>query len=221
MEGPGKGREAVREAHRPREKQMKPPKTTNKAAVLGRPKVDVPPIEKLTRKLLVAIGENPWRNGLRETPRRYAGWWKEFIEYDSGKTNVFFEPITTDQMVVISGMKLWSLCEHHLLPFWTNLTVGYIAEEHVLGLSKFARIAQQYAHRLQIQERLVHQVADEIERLTQTKNVAVMANGEHLCMSMRGVKVPAIMTTSVLRGIFRYSSDARAEFLSVVFDRTR
>lgn len=118
---------------------------------------------------------------------------------------------------MVSGMKVWSICEHHLLPFWTEITVGYIAEERVLGLSKFARIAHRHAHRLQIQERMVHQIADEIEQLARTKNVAAMARGEHLCMSMRGIKTPATMTTSVLRGIFRYSSDARMEFLTVVF----
>ena len=180
--------------------------------------IDQARLEQIARELLLAIGENPNREGLKETPRRFASWWKEFIEHDSGNTTTFFEPITTDQMVVVSGMKVWSICEHHLLPFWSEITVGYIAEERVLGLSKFARIAHRHAHRLQIQERMVHQIADEIEKLARTKNVAVMARGEHLCMSMRGIKTPAMMTTSVLRGIFRYSSDARMEFLTVVFD---
>jgi GTP cyclohydrolase I len=175
-------------------------------------------IEELARELLIAIGEDPDREGLKDTPRRYASWWKEFIEHDCGNATTFFEPITTDQMVVVSGMRVWSICEHHLLPFWSDVTIGYIAEERVLGLSKFARIAHRHAHRLQIQERMVHQIADEIAELAQTKNVSVMARGEHLCMSMRGIKTPATMTTSVLRGIFRYSSDARMEFLTVVFD---
>lgn len=191
------------------------------ATLNGTPKVDVATIEDLARQLLVAIGEDPTREGLRETPRRFAKWWREFIEHDAGNAATFFEPITTDQMVVISGMRLWSLCEHHLLPFSTTLSIGYIAEDRVLGLSKFARIAQRYAHRLQVQERLVHQIADEIEALTKTKNVAVIAKGEHLCMSMRGVKVPAMMTTSVLRGMFRYNPDARSEFLSIVLDSHR
>ncbi len=180
--------------------------------------IDQARLERVARELLLAIGENPNREGLKETPRRFASWWKEFIEHDSGNTNTFFEPITTDQMVVVSGMKVWSICEHHLLPFWAEITIGYIAEERVLGLSKFARIAHRHAHRLQIQERMVHQIADEVEALVRKKNVAVMARGEHLCMSMRGVKTPAMMTTSVLRGIFRYSSDARMGFLTVVFD---
>ena len=117
------------------------------------------------------------------------------------------------------NMSVWSICDHQLLPFWAEITIAYIAEERVLGLSKFARIAHRHAHRLQIQERMVHQIADEIEQLARTKNVAVMARGEHLCMSMRGIKNPAMMTTSVLRGIFRYSSDARMEFLTSVFGR--
>jgi GTP cyclohydrolase I len=181
-------------------------------------KVDVKAIERATRMILTAIGEDPTREGLRGTPSRYARWWQEFIEHDSGNRVAVFEPITTDQMVVVSGMDVWSICEHHLLPFSSRVTVGYIAEDRVLGLSKFARIAHRHAHKLQIQERLVHEIADEVQTLAQTKNVGVLAQGEHLCMSMRGARTPATMTTSVLRGIFRYSADARAEFLSIVFN---
>lgn len=119
------------------------------------------------------------------------------------------------QMVVVSGMRVWSLCEHHLLPFWADVSIGYIADGRVLGLSKFARIAHKFAHRLQLQEQLVLQIADEIEAVTGTRNVAVIATGEHLCMTMRGVKTPAMMHSSVMRGVFRTDADARAEFLAL------
>ena len=177
--------------------------------------VDYERLLALGREVLVAIGEDPDREGLVETPRRWASWWREFIEYQPGNTNTVFESVKTDQLVVVSGIKVWSLCEHHLLPFWSEVSIGYIAGGHVLGLSKFARIAHQFAHRLQLQERLVDQIAGEVERVVGTPDVAVLAKGQHLCMTMRGIKAPALMTTSVMRGAFRHSESARAEFLSI------
>lgn len=169
----------------------------------------------LGRELLIAIGENPDRPGIVETPRRWANWWREFVQYDAGKTDTLFETTTVDQMVAVSGMRVWSLCEHHLLPFYCDVTVGYIASTHVLGLSKFARIAHDVAHRLQIQEQLVQQIADAVQELARTEHVAVVATGEHLCMTMRGIKTPAVMRSSVLRGAFRTDPAARAEFLTI------
>ena len=119
-------------------------------------------------------------------------------------------------MVVVSGMRVWSMCQHHLLPFWADISIGYIATDRILGLSKFARIAQQYAHQLQLQEQLCHQIADAIERITRTPDVAVLAQGQHLCMVSRGVKTPAIMTTSIMRGVFRTDSQTRMEFLRLI-----
>lgn len=170
----------------------------------------------LCKELLRTIGEDPEREGLKDTPRRFASWWQEFIDYQPGTTDTCFEHITTDQIVVVSGMRVWSLCEHHLLPFWCDISIGYIADGRVLGLSKFARIAHAKAHKLQIQERLTHEIADAVEQTTGSPNVAVLARGEHLCMSMRGIKTPARMTSSVMRGIFRDESGARMEFLRLV-----
>lgn len=163
----------------------------------------------------MALGEDPERPGIVETPRRWANWWREFVEYDTGKLDTVFESVTVDQMVAVSGIRVWSLCEHHLLPFWCDLTIGYIAGEHVLGLSKFARVAHKYAHKLQIQERLVQEIADDIQRLTGSPDVAVSAAGEHLCMTMRGIKTPALMRSSVMRGAFRNDGRARAEFFAI------
>jgi GTP cyclohydrolase I len=175
--------------------------------------VDHEALLRIGRELLVAIGEDPDRDGLRDTPRRWADWWREFISYEPGPTDTAFASAEADQMVVVSGMRVWSLCEHHLLPFWCDLSIAYIPAGRVLGLSKFARVAHQFAHRLQVQERLTARVADEVQRLSGSPDVAVLARGEHLCMSMRGIRTPAMMTSSVVRGAFRESDSARAEFL--------
>lgn len=163
--------------------------------------------------LLKAIGEDPSRPGLADTPRRFADAWREFIDYDPGRTDTCFASAVADQMVVVSNLRVWSMCEHHLLPFWCDVAVGYICTDTVLGLSKFARIAHQFAHRLQLQEQLTGQIADEVSRLTGSKDVAVLSRGEHLCMTMRGIATPGLMTSSVMRGVFRSDANARAEFL--------
>lgn len=173
-------------------------------------------LERIGHHLLVAIGEDPDREGLRDTPRRWAKWWASFIDYDAGERATTFQSIRADQMVVVSGMRVWSLCEHHLLPFWCDISVGYITGDRVLGLSKFARIANAYAHQLQVQERLTEQIAKEVERVTGSASVAVLASGEHLCMTMRGIKSPAVMQSSVMRGVFLDKPEARAEFFQLV-----
>jgi GTP cyclohydrolase IA len=146
-------------------------------------KVSVKRLERIGRSLLLAIGEDPTREGLKMTPNRFARWWKEFIDYDPGtiETTFAFESFRTDQMVVCAGVSVFSLCEHHLLPFKCEISMAYIATEHVLGLSKFARIAQKYSHRLQVQERLVHQIADEITAITDARDVAVLAASIFAC----------------------------------------
>lgn len=169
---------------------------------------------KIGRALLVAIGEDPDREGVADTPRRFANFWREFIEYSPGRTDTAFESVTTDQMVVVTGVRVWSLCEHHMLPFWCDLTMGYIARDKVLGLSKFARIAHQYAHQLQIQERLVDQIAGEIIRITGSPDVGVIAKGVHTCMVMRGVKTDGTMISSAMHGLFKHWGATRAEFLA-------
>lgn len=170
----------------------------------------------LCRELLLTIGEDPDRPGLQETPRRWADMWQEFIEYQPGNTETVFESVSTDQMVIVSGMRVWSLCEHHLIPFWCDVAIGYIASDRVLGLSKFGRIAHKHAHRLQLQERLAHNIADEICDVTGSPDVAVHLKGEHLCMTMRGIRTPAIMQSSVMRGVYLTKPEARAEFLSLI-----
>lgn len=164
----------------------------------------------------MALGEDPTRPGLLDTPRRFADAWREFVEYDPGRCDVTFEAMRTDQLVVVTGLRVWSLCEHHLMPFHADVSIGVIAKDRVLGLSKYARIAHWHAHRLQMQERLVHGIADELERVTGTGDVAVIARGRHLCMEARGIRTSGAMVTAVMRGVFRERAEARAEFLSLV-----
>jgi GTP cyclohydrolase IA len=178
--------------------------------------VDYSRLLVLGRELLLAIGEDPEREGLLETPRRWADTWREFLEYDPGTTETTFASTSSDQIVCVSGLRVWSLCEHHLLPFWCDVSIGYLPDDKVLGLSKFARIAHQYAHRLQLQERLGQQIADEITRITGTQHVAVVLTGEHLCMTARGIRTPGRMTSSLMRGVFRTDSQTRKEFLRLI-----
>ncbi|MEU7906220.1 GTP cyclohydrolase I [Actinoplanes sp. NPDC049118] len=180
------------------------------------PSVDVSRIEDLARQILIEIGEDPTREGLQDTPRRYAKWWREFVEYDPGTVDTVFTSATAGQTVLVSGITVWSLCEHHLLPFNCTLAIAYRPQSSLLGLSKFARIAHRHAHKLQVQERLVVNIADEITELTGSADVAVIGRGEHLCMTMRGVRTPSLMSSSVFRGEFEKSDAARAELFALV-----
>lgn len=182
--------------------------------------VDYDKLVQIGRDLLIAIGEDPERDGLKDTPHRYAKWWREFIDYEAGKIETSFQLENNDQMVAVTGMRVWSLCEHHLLPFSSTISIGYIPKDKVLGLSKFARIAHKYAHKPQVQERLVQEIADEVKRITGSENVAVVADGEHSCMVMRGIRTSGNMRTSVMSGAFRNEPEARAEFLNLVASKS-
>lgn len=175
--------------------------------------VDLSKLEHAARIIIGEIDENPDREGLADTPRRVARMWQEFTEYDPGNYVTTFESVVADQVVMVSGVRVWSFCEHHLLPFWCDLTMAYVTEKRVLGLSKFARIAHKWAHRLQIQERLVEQIANEVQSLTGSPGVAVLGRGYHTCMVMRGIKTDGFMTTSVLLGTMRDNIALREEFL--------
>lgn len=181
----------------------------------AQPKVDAEKLKTICREFLTAIGEDPDRAGLSDTPRRFASMWREFIEYDPGNMDTAFEEIEADQMIVVRGMKVNSFCEHHILPFDASVTIAYIPTTKVLGLSKFGRIAHYFAHRLQIQERLGKQIADYIEQVAETPDVAVAIEGQHSCMSRRGVKTHADMVNSVVRGRFKEDAQTRNEFLAI------
>lgn len=178
--------------------------------------VDHEHLQQLGTALLQALGEDPTREGLVDTPRRWADWWLEFMQYDPGRVETTFEAVHTDQMVAVTDIDVWSLCEHHLLPFSATVAIGYITSARVLGLSKFARLAHEVAHRLQLQERLTHELAARVSELTGASGVAVVVAGRHLCMTMRGIRSPATMTTSVMLGRFREDYRTRSEFLALV-----
>jgi len=184
---------------------------------MSKGKVDHARIKSLVTELLEALGEDPSREGLQDTPRRIANFWREFIEYEPGKLDTTFSAVTHNQMVCVTGMRVWSMCEHHMLPFWCDVSIGYIASDKVLGLSKFARIAHKHAHKLTLQEQLVSDISDELVEILGTDDVAVMAKGEHFCMTMRGIRTPHRMISSALNGQF-HKSEQRTEFLRLVND---
>ena len=178
-------------------------------------------MEEYFSKIIEEIGEDVTREGLVDTPMRAAkafkflnnGYEKNLDEVLNG---AIFEADTED-MVIVKDIELYSLCEHHLLPFVGKCHIAYLPQGHVLGLSKLARIVDMYARRLQIQERLTKQIADAVDTAVNAKGVAVVIEAKHMCMMMRGVeKQNSVMTTSVMTGIFREDMSTRAEFLSLI-----
>lgn len=178
-------------------------------------------MEEYFSKIIAAVGEDLNREGLIDTPKRAAKAFK-FLnngyhkDLDEVLNNAVFTADTED-MVIVKDIELYSLCEHHLLPFIGKCHVGYLPRGRVLGLSKIARIVDMYARRLQIQEKLTKQIADAIEYAVDAKGVAVVIEAKHLCMMMRGVeKQNSVMTTSVMTGIFRKEMNTRSEFLNLI-----
>lgn len=171
------------------------------------PRIDTGRVSDLIAQLLLALGEDPAREGLSGTPERVASWWNTFFSSDSAVTaTCFTESHVSGQLVVVGGMSVWSLCEHHMLPMHLEVTAGYVPAGQILGLSKFGRIAQRHAGRLQVQERFTRQVADELASVIGSDDVAVAVRGTHLCMSMRGVRMEAARTHSLYAG-GRFESD--------------
>lgn len=183
--------------------------------------VDTRAIEAATLMLLHAIGEDPDRDGLRETPARVARMWQElaagYREEPSDHLKRSFE-VTTDSGIVLQrDIPFYSLCEHHLLPFHGTAHVAYIPNGKVVGLSKMVRLVHGHARQLQVQERLTQQVADAMYYVLDPDGVAVVLRAEHLCMGMRGVRAPgSLTTTSAMRGIFSEDAKARAEVLALL-----
>ena len=178
-------------------------------------------MEEYFSKIIEEIGEDVTREGLVDTPKRAAKAFK-FLNNGYEKTleevlnGAIFEAETED-MVIVKNIELYSLCEHHLLPFVGKCHIAYLPQGHVLGLSKLARIVDMYARRLQIQEKLTKQIADAVASSVNAKGVAVVIEAKHMCMMMRGVeKQNSTMTTSVMTGIFREEISTRAEFLSLI-----
>ena len=187
----------------------------------GIPDFDLARAEAAVRELLIAVGENPDREGLVATPRRVASM---YLEMFSGMRMRPGEVLTTtfdighDEMVLVKDMEVWSMCEHHLVPFHGHAHVGYIpsAEGRITGLSKLARLVDVFARRPQVQERLTTQVADSLMEILQPRGVIAVFECEHLCMTMRGVRKPGSRTvTSAVRGQLRDPA-TRAEAMSLI-----
>ncbi|HIG51685.1 MAG TPA: GTP cyclohydrolase I FolE [Candidatus Marinimicrobia bacterium] len=182
---------------------------------------NVSKIEKLIEELLLEIGEDPKREGLIKTPERVAKAWKFLAKgYKQELGTVINEAIFTeeyDEMVTVKDIDFFSLCEHHLLPFFGKAHVSYIPNGKIIGLSKIPRIVDMFGRRLQVQERMTHQIAETINDVLSPKGVAVVLEGEHMCMQMRGVeKQNSYATTSAMIGQFRKDSKTRDEFLKIV-----
>lgn len=169
------------------------------------------------REILILLKQDLEDENLKDTPRRMAKYLFEFLNYDPGNYETTFEAIQTDQLVVVKEVPFWSLCSHHGLPFLGEVSVGYLTGSKVIGLSKIPRIIQKYAHKLQLQERLAHEIADELEKvLVDAPGVGVFIKARHSCMSMRGIRSNGEMITSVLRGSFRDEQSTKEEFLLLI-----
>ncbi len=187
--------------------------------------VDIERAQAAVRELLAAIGEDVTRSGLLDTPRRVASMYDELFagmhEDPAEHLEVTFDE-AHGEMVLVRDIPFSSLCEHHLVPFMGRAHVAYIPghDGRITGLSKLARVVDGYARRLQVQERMTSQVADDMERVLQPRGALVVLEAEHLCMTMRGVKKPGALTvTSAVRGIFRDDFATRSEALQFIHGR--
>ena len=192
--------------------------------------VDKKKIEQAVYSILTAIGEDPTREGLIETPGRVARFYEEFFDWDCGKLDTIFEKVRVDEMIVVRNIVGYSICEHHMLPFSFVAYVGYLPVKKgkllnflfprsfeptnkVLGASKIVRVVEKHAHKLQIQERMTFDIANDIKSLTDALGVGVIVEGKHLCMNMRGVRSPeSELVTSAILGEF-HRAKIRGEFL--------
>jgi len=189
--------------------------------IIKEKKVDLKKIEKGVKLLLEGIGEDPQRTGIQETPRRVASMFSEIlggVSEDPAEQLKVIQGEKHDEMVLIKNIPLYSMCEHHLLPFAGVAHVAYIPKEgRIVGLSKIARVVDILSRRLQVQERLTKQIADLIKEHLKPLGVMVVIEAEHMCMSMRGAKKPKSITiTSAVRGSFRSSSATRSEAMTLI-----
>ena len=178
-------------------------------------------MEEIVRQILLKFGEDPERDGLRRTPQRVAEAWKFLTrgysqDVDALVRSALFE-VEANHMIIVKDIEIFSLCEHHLLPFFGRCHVGYIPKGKVLGISKVARLVDAFAHRLQLQERLTNQVARTIMDNLNPEGIGVVIEARHLCMMMRGVeKQNSSMVTSAMLGSFHESIATRNEFLNLI-----
>lgn len=179
-------------------------------------------IKKAVREILIAIGEDPDREGLKDTPERVSEFYQDaFSGYSKTPEEIltiYFEQEQHDELVLVKDIPFYSMCEHHLLPFFGKVHIAYIPHrERLLGISKLARLIDMFCRRLQLQERLTKHIADSIMKFAKPLGVMVIVEAEHLCLSMRGVKKPnTVITTSAVRGIFLKDAKTRSETLALI-----
>jgi len=184
------------------------------------PKIDLPRIERAVREILFAVGEDPDREGLKETPARVARMYKELFgglhENPKIYTKKYFsEPY--DEIVLVRDISFHSMCEHHLLPFMGKVHIGYLPAGRVLGLSKLARVVETISHRPQVQERMTEEIANLLISELNVRGVGVVIEAVHTCMTIRGVRKPgSLCITSAMKGAFRKDASTRAEFLALI-----
>jgi len=183
-------------------------------------KVDLPRIERAVREILAAVGEDPDREGLLETPARVARMYAELfsgLSLDPARhlKRVFAE--TYDELVLVRDISFNSMCEHHLLPFIGTAHIGYLPRGKIAGLSKLARVVEEVSHRPQVQERMTHQIADLMQKELDAKGVIVVIEAAHSCMTIRGIRKPGSLTiTSAVRGLFKTNQSSRAEAMAFI-----
>jgi GTP cyclohydrolase IA len=189
--------------------------------------VDLPKVEEGVRLILEGIGEDPGRDGLKDTPRRVAEMYREVFsglhEDPEAVVDAVFD-VGHDEMIMVRDIAVAAFCEHHLVPFTGRAHVAYVPNEdgRITGLSKLARLVDVLARRPQVQERLTTEIADVLERVLKPQGVFVVVEAEHLCMSMRGVKKPGTVTvTSAVRGVFKTDARTRAEAMGLIKDDRR
>lgn len=206
------------------EKVVEPPTEAALTAesTTGRNKapVDLKRIERAVREILAAVGENPDREGLRDTPARVARMYAEMFRGLRGDPAIHMRKVFTqkyDEIVLIKNISFESMCEHHLLPFFGVIHVAYLPNGSVVGLSKIPRVIEDIVHRPQIQEGITEQVADLMMAELDARGVAVVVEAEHTCMTIRGVRKPgSLCTTSAMRGIFKDNASTRAELMALL-----
>jgi GTP cyclohydrolase IA len=188
-------------------------------------KVDLPRIERAVREILIAVGEDPDREGLRGTPGRMARMYAELFRGLHEDPRVHLSKFFTekyDEIVLVRDISFDSLCEHHMLPFMGKAHIGYLPDGRVVGLSKLARVVQSVAHRPQVQERMTETIADLLMGQLRAKGVAVIVEAVHTCMTVRGVSKPgAVCVTSAVKGAFRNNPSTKAEILTLIYGEHR
>jgi len=188
---------------------------------IGPHPVDHARIERAVREILAAVGEDPDREGLLETPARVARMYAELFAGLHADPRAHLRKAFTekyDEIVLVRDIAFNSVCEHHLLPFMGHAHIGYLPDGRVLGLSKLARVVEALAHRPQVQERMTEQIADLLVQDLGAKGVAVVVEASHTCMTIRGVRKPgSVCVTSAMKGIFRSNVSSRAEVMSLIF----